>query len=456
MKFVHADDLKPGMRLAKRIYNKNGVLLYDRDVKLTDYVINNVTNFGLIGLYILEPAEPLPPLTEEDIEFEQYQTIYMFQLRECIDMLRKGKKPPIFLNLVSDIISRYGQLDHKIQFAQSLRSADDFIYKHSINTSILAAMISNAMKLTKEEQLSVVAAALLYDIGYLYVSKSILEKGNALSQEDKDMIQMNLEHGFSDLKINFQRDDFPARSMMLTEYFIFRHSTSKPMNTSNERVTLMADILTVADAYDQMTAMNVHQTPLSEIMAMHALLDNPDLYSLSVINALADCIHIVPVGASVDLSNHTKGIVLVENPGNFMRPLVLCISNNQLYDLSNDNIYRHMQIVDIMKTMDNRIHIDDSAVKMFAGDDRMKGTVNKFKSSQQKATQRSAVTSPATPSSAPAPAASAPVELPKDLNDLVEAEAVSTATNLGGSLLDNASEESVAPKKKPAKKKKLL
>ena len=35
MLFVKVDDLKPGMRLGKPIYNKNGVLLYDRDTKLT-------------------------------------------------------------------------------------------------------------------------------------------------------------------------------------------------------------------------------------------------------------------------------------------------------------------------------------------------------------------------------------------------------------------------------------
>ena len=29
--FVKVDDLKAGMRLGKPIYNKNGVLLYDRD-----------------------------------------------------------------------------------------------------------------------------------------------------------------------------------------------------------------------------------------------------------------------------------------------------------------------------------------------------------------------------------------------------------------------------------------
>ena len=92
MKFVKAEDLKAGMRLAKPIYNKNGVLLYERNSQLTSPGIISVRNFGLIGIYILEPAEPVPPLTREDLEFEQLQTIYMFKLRECVELIWKRKK----------------------------------------------------------------------------------------------------------------------------------------------------------------------------------------------------------------------------------------------------------------------------------------------------------------------------------------------------------------------------
>ena len=87
MQFVKTADLKPGMRLAKPIYNRMGVLLYERDTRLTIQGINSIENFGLIGIFILEPAEPLPPLSREDLEFEQFQTIYMFKLKDNMDKL---------------------------------------------------------------------------------------------------------------------------------------------------------------------------------------------------------------------------------------------------------------------------------------------------------------------------------------------------------------------------------
>ena len=62
MQFFPVTQLKTGMRLAKPIYNKSGVLLYDREHELTENAISSINNFGLIGLYILEPAEPAPPI----------------------------------------------------------------------------------------------------------------------------------------------------------------------------------------------------------------------------------------------------------------------------------------------------------------------------------------------------------------------------------------------------------
>ena len=85
MIFVKADELKKGMRLAKPIYNKNGVMLYERDSRLTEQGIISIQNFGLIGIYVLEPAEPVPPMSAEDIEFERYQTMAVFAIKEILD-----------------------------------------------------------------------------------------------------------------------------------------------------------------------------------------------------------------------------------------------------------------------------------------------------------------------------------------------------------------------------------
>ena len=160
MLFVRTEELRPGMRLAKPIYNKNGVLLYERDSRLSIPAINSVRNFGLIGIYILEPAEPIPPFSKEDIEFEQAQTVYTFKLRDIFDKVYKRLAPDKLPALVEDVLARYGDLNHRVNFNQNLRSADDFMYKHAISTSILTALISQHISMPNENRQALIAASL--------------------------------------------------------------------------------------------------------------------------------------------------------------------------------------------------------------------------------------------------------------------------------------------------------
>lgn len=372
MLFIPAAEIETGMRLAKPIYNKNGVLLYERNSPLTVQSINSIRNFGLIGIYILEPAEPLPPLSKEDLEFEQNQTVYLFHLKECFSCIQKRKPLTTLPTMVNDIIQKYGVLNHRINFNQNLRSADDFVYKHAISTAILSAMLSHALALSPKQQETVINAALLSGFGYIFVPRNIMEKGNDLEKGDLDIVQQSLERGL------FFLEPYTDAYELIKQY-IYQDNPSKRLYTDDNILQFQTDILKVANHYDNITGMMLGHTPQSEIVAMQKLMNSPEDFNPEVVHALATCIHIIPDGASIDLSTGDKGIVLAENPNDFMKPLILRLSNNQVYDLSNPVIANHIHIVDIMKTMDNRIHIDSETLKHFSADKRIKEVADRFR-----------------------------------------------------------------------------
>lgn len=386
MKFVPSDELKPGMRLAKPIYNKNGVLLFDRDTRLTLPGINSISNFGLIGIYILEPAEPLPPLTKEDIEFEQSQTVYMFKLRNVLDQIeRKEKLGTELRSLIDDILLKYGSLSYRVNFNQNLRSADDFVYKHAISTAILCALISHKLGMTKRIQQIIVATALLYNIGYRFVPHHILLKEeNELTEADKDTIQNSLEKGLSFLYMYNMEYEFMKKAITLCEYYIFSTSSSKSIKRPDPSLITLMNILKVADVFDQTTGMKLNHTPESEIAAMRKLEEDPEHFDAKIVKALAQCIHIVPAGASVDLSTKEKAIVIEENNANYLHPLLLNLTSFQLINLQDPKEAQRVQIVDLMKTMDNRIAIDEETLKHFVADKKIKETANRFRLGLQK------------------------------------------------------------------------
>lgn len=377
MLFVEAQDIKPGMRLAKPVYNRNGVLLFDRNTKLTFQNIVNLTNFGLIGIFILEPAEPLPPISREEIEFEQLQTFYMFRLRDSLVNISKGKMPTDLASLAKDIVEHFGTLDHKVKFTQTIRSNTDFVYKHSVSVAIISAMIGHAMGLRESTILSVVTAAFLYDFGYLYVPADILKKEADITELENSTISKYREKAYALLHADTNPYNIPSDSLvMVTQMIKAGRSEDEQLDRSNWLTG--TGILTVADKFDRLTAMSLSRKPDSDITAVRYLLDHPVSYPGNVVQALTRSIHIMPDGCCVDLTNGDKGLVLQANEEDFNHPVVLSFTLNQVFDLSNPAVRKEVQIADVMRTMDNRIKVDDDTLKQFESDANSSKAIQKY------------------------------------------------------------------------------
>lgn len=357
MRFVRTDELSKGMRLAKPIYNKNGVLLYDRDTKLTKQGINSIKNFKLIGIYILEPAEPLPPMSEDDVEYERFQTMSVFGLKEAMDEMLRGNKPANMYNLVKMIIKQYAKRSGKINVIQNVRSEDDYVYKHSINVATLAALMGARLRVSVEDMRDMVTAALIHDIGRLYIDPKVLEKEVYVEEDRKHMANCEARGNKELQEMPFFNENVRK---MLEQKFILQ--TDKTISVEDSRYCECARILQVAEKYDDMTSMKLGEEPTSDVVAVRELLGNPEIYDEFSVAALMDSLKILIPGVCVELSNHNSGIVIRGNNINVLRPLILCFNDNQLYNFEEENVAAVLNIKDVMKTMDKRIKIDQATI----------------------------------------------------------------------------------------------
>lgn len=359
MLFVKRDNLKTGMRLARPIYNKNGVLLYERNSKLTKQGIESIRNFGLIGIFILEPAEPVPPMTQADIEFERFQTMCVFSIREELDKILQTKRVSRIQMISANIIKNYGHLDKRINFIQNLRSKEDYIYKHSLNVAILCAMITHVMNIKVDEQLETVQAALVHDIGKLTVA-DILESENP-SPEERTRIEVAEVGGYDMIEMAFSSAPNVKRICVQARKGLSSLKTGEDI--SSVRMGNGARVLAVAETYDRMTAVQFEKEPNSEVAALKYLLDNPQIFDSRVVDALIKSINILVPGVSVELNTGEKALVLSANEQNVLRPMVLMFRDNSIVDLADMDMYEDLEIRDIMKTMDNRYVMDMNLLK---------------------------------------------------------------------------------------------
>lgn len=356
MKFVKTADLKIGMRLAKPIYNKKGVLLYDRNSMLTQQGIESVKNFHLIGLFVLDPAEPLPPMTEEDLEFEKFQMVSVFSVEEELQsILLKGKSPRMY-PFAETIVSKYGRLDHKINFIQNLRSGEDFVYKHSLNVAILTALIANKMKVRSQETVEAVISALVHDIGKLSCPTELLIKEDIEPEEELEIIRAEYS-GIALVESAFVSSPNIKRTVM--QAYKRQDAYRKKVEPDTTKMVTGAKILMVAEEYDKMTAISASGEPHSELDAIRVMMRNSEYFDAEVVNALVASINLLNEGVCVELSNGEKALVISANDDDILKPMLLCFSTNTIIDLRQSAIYSDIEIVDVMKTLDNRYVMKD-------------------------------------------------------------------------------------------------
>ena len=360
MKFIEADDLKRGMRLARPIYNKKGVLLFERDSRLTSLTIESVKNFGLLGVYILEPAEPLPPMSEEDLEFERFQIATGFSIQDELEGILETRRKNRLDTIAATILKKYGHLDDKISFYQNLRSRDDFVCRHALNTAIFCAMITHAMNIKVDEQLRTVHAAIVHDIGKMQIPKDVLFSRDG-DENLMGRIYQDQLAGLDVLEEAFMEGGVIKRICVQALLAQQEFDTTGKLQ-SNARMSLASKILMVANRYDEITAVDLQGHSESEVKALMELHDHPEVYDEAVVNALIRCVNILFPGVSVELSTGEKALVVAENPEDILRPMLLTFEDNSLLDLSardNKDIY----IVDIMKTLDNRYIMTDLPIE---------------------------------------------------------------------------------------------
>ena len=361
MLFKKTDELKVGMRLARPIYNKSGVLLYERNSLLSPQGIESIRNFGLIGIYILEPAEPVPPMTQADLDFERFQTMCVFSIAEELNRIFTSRKQQRTQFIVADIIKNYGYVSGKVNFVQNLRSNEDYIFKHSMNVTILATLLCKTMNLSLAERNDTVTAALLHDIGKLSIPVEIVLKDDK-DNLDKQRERAAIASGYIPLDEVFPSN--PSIRRICNQYLRLKDAIDKGERMKvDDKFVPGALIIHVADTFDAMTAMRLEKQPESEVTALKYLLDNSHIFREPVVKALIDSINILNQGVSVELNNGDKALVLAENNKDILRPMVLNFRDNSIMDLSDTATFGNIEIVDIMKTLDNRHVMDLDTLK---------------------------------------------------------------------------------------------
>ena len=353
MQFAYSAELRPGLRIAKPIYNKDGVLLCKQNSRLTLPAINSIQSSDLSGIYILEPAESAPMLTPEDIAFEQAQTIYLFKLKDIFEKIYKRQPIGQLDSIVEDVLKRYGHIRHRVNFNQNLRTSHDFMYKHATSVAILSTLIGQHIDIPEDDFKALIAASILYCFGYRFMANNAMDKQSAL------------EKGTAYLSMITDRLSYLPKALRIVEYFILSNNPERTVQPPSEDIILLSEILKVSVEFDLLTSIAKGQEPQSELLAINAMKARSTDFNDRIVNIMAHCLCLIPSGSTVTLNNNEKALVLEENSQDYMHPIVFRLHDKSLCNLYDSSIGTKLYITDLVKTEDNRIEINQKSLDAY-------------------------------------------------------------------------------------------
>jgi putative nucleotidyltransferase with HDIG domain len=322
--------IKPGMILARNVYDVDGRVILAAGATLSPRYINILAKWGIETLYIDDPTLELPLIDEAFEEsvrrkaVKTAKTLFNDVTKKGVFSLSKNHK--VLLNdIVKEVLDTKSVILH---LAQITRHKTD-IHTHSVNVAILSAMTAIALGYRDRKDLfAIVVGALLHDIGMVLIPKQIILKEYP-SQEDLELIKEHTKYGFELLRRTY---GFPlmAAHVALQHHEHF-DGTGYPRKLSGDGIIKFARIVSLANEYDNMIGgrLDIHSVPAHIAYERIAASVN-SVFDPEVAEGFLSRIALYPLGTFVRLTTEAIGIVTHMTPRLQHRPRIkMIIDENQ-------------------------------------------------------------------------------------------------------------------------------
>lgn len=327
MRRIGIKHARPGMELARSIYNTTGSVLIGQGVKLTSIYIQRLQDRGIHHLYIKD--ELSEGIEVEDLVMDETRNYARSTLKSAMEDAIQGNRlnqVPRVTKAVNNIVDELLDNDDILVSIKDIRMIDDYTFSHCVNVCILSIITGIELGYNQLRLRDLGVGALLHDIGKMGVPNDILQKPGRLTQEEYELIKQHTVIGFELLR---DCDDIrkPAANAALGHHERYNGS-GYPRGLINEETHEYAKVIGIADVYDAMISDRVYRKGMEPFQAERYLISMGNkLFDYQLVQAFIKNIAPYPMGSGVLLNTGEKGLVSNIDSECPNRPMVRVIYN---------------------------------------------------------------------------------------------------------------------------------
>ena len=203
----------------------------------------------------------------------------------------------------------------------SVKNYDEYTFTHALHICILCLGLGRAIGLQHDKLRELGVAALLHDVGKVFVPLEILRKPDKLSPGEFAAIA---RHPIDGAVILFGQERAPAVAPVVAfEHHIQYNGAGYPQMPARWELNMYSLMVAIADVYDALTTERPYRPPLSPERALEIMHETErEQFEERLLGRFTEMLGKYPAGTLVRLSNGDLAVVARSNPVDAARPLV--------------------------------------------------------------------------------------------------------------------------------------
>jgi putative nucleotidyltransferase with HDIG domain len=267
--------------------------------------------------------------------------------RSMMDDIRLGQQvqiervEPLVEGMVESI---FRNQDALLPLAR-LKKHDDYTFEHSVSVCTLLVAFGRGLKLPRETIHEIALGGLLHDIGKARVPDRILNKPAKLSEEEFVQMKDHVALGVEQL-IGVEGISETAMQVVREHHERFDGS-GYPSACGGKEISLAGQMASIVDVYDALSSDRIYHKGMAPTQALKKLLEwSKHHFDPQLVQSFVRAIGIYPTGSLVRLESNRMGVVVEQNEGSLLEPVV------RIFYHAAKQHYLPPEMVDLSKVQD--------------------------------------------------------------------------------------------------------
>ncbi|MGZ8394702.1 MAG: HD-GYP domain-containing protein [Nitrospira sp.] len=292
---------------------------------------------------VSEPPTDEPPASSDQVDappdtIVQQAAAAKAAYRDALEAMERifnelevGQSPKIVTlkHIVTGLMSRILAHPESMMtefFLEKMRRYDRTLASHAMDVCVLALIVGVEYGCGEGDRETLGVGALLHDIGYVRLPRSVYRKSSALTEHEKTLRQ---QHPQLAAVVLSQGDPLPeAVTRIIAQHHECLDGSGFPHKLKNGSISTLAQIVGLVDTYDGMVGARPGRPPLLPHDAIRQLfvLGEKGRYEKALIEVAIKSLGVYPIGSLIKLNTSEKAVVTGLNHTDRLKPRIRIIS----------------------------------------------------------------------------------------------------------------------------------